>query len=92
MAKSEDGEGSWAVTGLFERTYRGTPIYIIALTLIIPYLIVHLALRPTLSGSRAYRLALAPVALWAMWVMYDTYIMLKREFHSSSWALGLRLG
>ena len=67
--------------------YNGTPIWVIALTIFVPYLIVFLALSPSPSlspreapkrGNRVFRVALAPVGIRAMWEMFRPYEMLKR--------------
>jgi hypothetical protein len=58
-------------------TYKGSPIWAIALTLFVPALIVYLSLHPNEPwGGRGVRIGLLPLALWGMWVMSRTYVII----------------
>ena len=51
-------------------TFKGAPIWSMALTLLIPAVITYLSL---FSGTRGWRIGLLPIALGAMWVMLWSY-------------------
>lgn len=61
-------------------TFRGSPIWAIALTLLVPAFITYLSLYPQ---TRAVRAGLLPIAVGAMWVMLRTYEVVRRESISS---------
>lgn len=73
--------GGWGKWGLREAkyTYNGTDIWVIALTLLVPYLIVLLSLSSQNVANRVLRAGLAPVGIWGMWEMFRTYRTIKRK-------------
>lgn len=68
-----DARAPWS-----ETVYKGTRVWVIGVSLLVPYLIVLLSFRPTRS-SLLLRGAMVPLALWAMWEVIVTYNMDKRE-------------
>jgi hypothetical protein len=61
---------------LLSTTYRGSPVWSIALTIAVPIVIAYLALTST---TRLIRAALLPLALYGLWVMSGTYVIKIRE-------------
>lgn len=57
-------------------TFKGAPIWGIALTIVIPAVITYLSLYP---GSRALRIGLLPIALMGMWITLWNYRFETRE-------------